>query len=921
MKKQPDKGKITALYERLSHDDERAGESVSIENQKRILEDYAQKNGFTNIRHFTDDGVRGTTFKRPGLDAMLEEIRAGNVATVIIKDQSRIGRDVVEVGLLKRTFDEYHVRFIAANDNLDTANGFDIMSIFRDVINEWYVADTSRKIKTVFKSRMEKGLRCSGSVSYGYLASKENKGEWVIDEEAAAVVRRIFHSVVAGESIASIARALRAEKIPIPSEHWKRIGAPVRSAKYTDPYAWSTTTISYILKRPEYTGRKVLGKTVCENYKTKSTRKTAPEEQYIFDGEIPAIVDEETWNTVQRLMGTKRRAPKRQNTPNRLTGLLYCADCGAKLTHRSSLVQGKYLDDAFVCSSYRQLTRDCTMHYIPTAKMEAAILAAIQRVSWYVRHNEAEFIERVRKATDQHQENAVKEYRQKVSKAQRRYKELDGLVKKLYEGNATGKIPDKHFTRLLAEYDEEQTGLEAAIAQWQEAIESWNADRLKTDKFIELVSRYTDFSELTTPMLNEFIEKVVVHEGEGRGNSRRQRIDIYLNFIGAFEVPAHIVTPMEAEEQRRQQEEQAAKEARSQELAKAREEKRKAEKREFTARKKAGLLTPEEQAADEARLAHNRAWQKEWRKKRKAAEPPKPPKPKSLKELAALQKAGADLTPEEAERLAAYRERKNRQHKAWYERQKAAQPPKPRTLKELAAAQVAGQPLTPEETERLEASRSRRFRCFARTFAHIGCTDRAGRIDCPCFTFCRTAAHSRRLLFGFSIFHQCHQVRFIHLVQKVNSSLFILVGPVDQDIKIVARLGGNGNELFIAPEIIHQSGVAIRGQRRCFFRFFHHHIAVIGGILCRGRRCALGKSGNGKARCQHQRQAKGGKCSEQSFIPHSCFPPVRCCHQPICRELCRRTAWRSAEPGSYAVRAPSGRSPDFLPRFSVPPAP
>ena len=168
MKKQPDKGKITALYERLSHDDERAGESVSIENQKRILEDYAQKNGFTNIRHFTDDGVRGTTFKRPGLDAMLEEIRAGNVATVIIKDQSRIGRDVVEVGLLKRTFDEYHVRFIAANDNLDTANGFDIMSIFRDVINEWYVADTSRKIKTVFKSRMEKGLRCSGSVSYGY---------------------------------------------------------------------------------------------------------------------------------------------------------------------------------------------------------------------------------------------------------------------------------------------------------------------------------------------------------------------------------------------------------------------------------------------------------------------------------------------------------------------------------------------------------------------------------------------------------------------------------------------------------------------------------------------------------------------------------------------------------------------------------
>ena len=418
MKKQTEKDKLTALYERLSHDDERAGESVSIENQKRILEDYARKNGFTNIRHFTDDGIRGTTFKRPGLDAMLDEIRAGNVATVIIKDQGRIGRDV---------------------------------------INEWYVADTSRKIKAVFKSRMEKGLRCSGSVCYGYRASKEEKGEWIIDEEAAAVVRRIFQSVLAGETIASIAKALRAEKIPIPSEHWKRAGEPVRAAKYADPYAWSATTIGYILKRPEYMGRKVLGKTVCENYKTKSSRKTAPEEQYTFEGAIPAIVDVETWQTVQKIRETVRRAPKRQNAPNRLTGLLYCADCGSKLTHRYNLVQGKWVEDAFICSGYRHLIHDCTMHHIPTVKIEAAILAVIQRVSWYVRHNEKEFIERVREASDQNQEKTVKECKQKINKAQKRHKELDGLVKKLYEGNATGKIPDKHFTRLLAEYDEEMT--------------------------------------------------------------------------------------------------------------------------------------------------------------------------------------------------------------------------------------------------------------------------------------------------------------------------------------------------------------------------------------------------------------------------------------------------------------------------------
>lgn len=662
MKKQQEKEKITALYERLSHDDERAGESVSIENQKRLLEDYAEKMGFTNIRHFTDDGVRGTTFKRPGLDAMLDEIRAGNVATVIIKDQSRIGRDVVEVGLLKRTFDEYNVRFIAASDNLDTANGFDIMSIFRDVINEWYVADTSRKIKTVFKSRMEKGLRCSGSICYGYLASKEDKGEWIIDEEAAPVVKRIFQSVLAGESIAVIGRALRAEQIPIPSEHWKRIGAPVRTAGYADPYAWSATTIGYILSRPEYMGRKVLGKTVCENYKTKSTRKTTAEEQYIFEGAIPAIIDEETWHNVQRLRETKRRAPKTQNAPNRLTGLLYCAECGAKLTHRHHLVQGKWWDDAFICGNYRQLTRDCTMHYIPTQKLEAAILSTIQRVSWYVRNNEAEFIDRVREASDLRQEEAVKDSKTQLAKAKRRHKELDGLVKKLYEANATGKLPDKHFTRLLAEYDEEQAALEASMTEWQEQIENWNADKLKTEKFIELVKRYTDFSELTTPMLNEFIEKVVVHEATGgRGNSRRQRLDIYLNFIGAFEVPAHIVTPMEEEAERRRQEEQAAKEARSRELKKVRYEKQKQEKRDFTARKKAGLLTPEEQADEEKRSAKKREQNQAWREKQRASQPPKPPKPHSLTELARMKREGLPLTPEEAQRLAEYRQRKNEQ--------------------------------------------------------------------------------------------------------------------------------------------------------------------------------------------------------------------------------------------------------------------
>ena len=717
MSKQPNNGKITALYERLSKDDEQKNESVSIAHQKQILEDYARKNGFQNIRHFTDDGVRGTTFKRPGLDEMLEEIKAGNVATVIIKDQSRIGRDVVEVGLLKRTFDEYNVRFIAANDNLDTANGFDIMSIFRDVINEWYVADTSRKIKAVFKTRMEKGLRCSGSIPYGYLAGKENKQEWVIDEEAAAIVRRIFQGIIDGKSIRDIGKALRAEQIPIPAEHWKRVGAPAHHAQYADPYAWSASTISGILKRPEYMGRMVLGKTVCENYKTKSHRKTAPEEQYIFDGAIPAIVDEETWNNAQRLKKTVRRPPKREGPPHRLTGLLFCSDCGAKLTRRNGLVQQKYREDAFVCSSYRQLTRDCTMHYISAAKIEGAMLTTIQRVSWYVQHHEKEFIQRVREASDIRQEESVKGCKQKLSKAKRRHTELDGLVKKLYEANATGKLPDKHFSRLLAEYDEEQAGLETAIAEWQGQIDGWNADNLKTDRFIELVKRYTDFTELTTPMLNEFIEKVIVHEGNGRGKVRRQRLDIHLNFIGAFEVPAEIVTPMELAAQRRAEEEQAARAKRSKELEQARVEKRKAEKRDFTARMRAGLLTPEEQEAHEKRLAHNRAWQKEWRDKRKAAEPPKPPKPLSQNEIIKRKRAGLPLTPDELAIYEAWRQRRAEQHKAW----RHSQPPKPKqlTIKGVLEQRRTGAELTPEEQEiydRYRENRNEKLRDYNREY-------------------------------------------------------------------------------------------------------------------------------------------------------------------------------------------------------------
>jgi hypothetical protein len=345
------------------------------------------------------------------------------------------------------------------------------------------------------------------------------------------------------------------------------------------------------------------------------------------------------------------------------------------MTHRHNLVQKKWIDDAFTCSSYRQLTRDCTMHYIPSKNMEKLILSAIQRISWYVREFEKDFIQKVREASTIQQEETVKDSKRQLTQARKRFNELDGLVKKLYESNATGKLSDRHFERLMVEYDNEQSALEIAMTELQGKIDAWSEGNHKTDMFIDLVKRYTDFSELTTPMLNEFIERVVVYEGEGRGSNRHVRVDIHLNFIGAFEIPSDIITPMELDEQRLIQEEKAAKEKRSKELEQARYEKRKQESREFTERMKAGLLTPEELEAHEQKKAHNRAWQKEWRDKRKAAEPPTPPKPLSQNAVVQRKKEGLPLSPEELAIYETWREKQAEKNRRWREKQKIADLP------------------------------------------------------------------------------------------------------------------------------------------------------------------------------------------------------------------------------------------------------
>lgn len=559
MSKQLNSIKITALYERLSRDDELQGESNSITNQKHFLEDYARKNGFVNIRHFTDDGVSGTTFDREGFQSMIAEVEAGNVAVIIVKDMSRFGRDYLKVGFYTEVmFKEKGVRFIAINNGIDSSNQQDSdFTPFLNIMNEWYARDSSRKIQAIFKARMQEGKRVSPSVPYGYRRDPDDKQHLIIDPEPAAVVRRIFKLVLEGNGVNRIADILYADKILIPSAYAEKYYPENQHSKsFHDPIRWTNQTIIHVLEKREYMGHTVLGKTISESYKTKKRRKATEDELMIFENTHEAIIDEETWNNVQRLIETKRRPKKNGAPPCRLSGLLYCADCGSKLSHRYNSRNKYDADNSYGCSSYRQYTRNCTMHYIRVSVVEKLILETIREVSAYALSNEKEFVKKVREASDVQQEATMKEYRRRLGKAKRRHEELDDLVKKLYESFATGKIPEKHFDRLLSGYDNEQTTLEAEMQELQTGLDRYGADSVRADRFLELVKRYTDFSELTTPMLNEFIEKVVVHEADKSTGDRVQKVDIYLNFIGAFTVPkmeAALTAEQEAREQRKLQ--------------------------------------------------------------------------------------------------------------------------------------------------------------------------------------------------------------------------------------------------------------------------------------------------------------------------------------------------------------------------------
>lgn len=545
MNRQPENSKLTILYERLSRDDELMGESNSITNQKKILEDYALKNGFTNILHLTDDGWSGTRFDRPGFLKMIAEVEAGNVGAILCKDMSRLGRDYLQVGMYTEVlFREKGVRFIAVNDGVDSAKGEDDFTPFRNIINQWQARDTSRKVTASYRSKGNEGKHTGNHPLYGYLHDNGDKNRWVIDEEAAAIVRRIFHMTIEGKGPYQIAGILEQEEIQCPSYYLAQRGMGNRkSNSFPDPYRWWGTTVSYILSRMEYMGHTVNFKTFKNHYRDKSRKKADQKDWKIFENTHEAIIDPETWETAQRCRKTVRR-PNRLGEPARLTGLMYCSDCGAKLYHERCVFKGKQKNN-YSCASYRKKTTDCTAHFTRTAIVEELILDAIQTVSRYVHKDEAGFVELVRNASHSRQEEAVKIQRKKLAKGQKRIALLNHLIRKIYEDNATGKLSDKRFQLLSADYEREQDELERQSEQLQSDLDAFDQDSVRADKFIGIVKRYTDFTELTTPMLYEFIEKIVVHERiKGYRYQTSQKIEIYFNFIGAIELPNENVVPL-----------------------------------------------------------------------------------------------------------------------------------------------------------------------------------------------------------------------------------------------------------------------------------------------------------------------------------------------------------------------------------------
>ena len=532
---------ITALYPRLSRDDELQGESNSISNQKQILESFARTHGFTNLRYYTDDGFSGVNFQRPGFQAMLTDIEAGKVSTVIVKDMSRLGRNYLQVGFYTDIlFPQKGVRFIAINDNVDsqTDSGDNDFTPLRNLFNEWMVRDTSKKIRAVKRAKGMSGKPITSRPVYGYRMGED--GRYIVDEEAAEVVRKIYSLCLAGNGPTKIARMLTEQQIPTPGTlDYLRTGNTNRY--YPDyPCKWATNTVVHILEHEEYTGSLVNFKTTMQSYKVHKIVYNAREDQAIFENAHEAIIDRDTWERVQQLRRQRKR-PNRQDEVGLFSGLLFCAECGSVL-YQQRYQNEKRKQDCYICGSYKKRTRDCTAHFIRTDLLIAGVTANLKKITSYAEKHEAQFLKMLaeQNADGGKKKDAAK--KKELEAIEKRIRELSAIFKRLYEDSVAGRISDERFEELSADYDQEQSTLRERAVTLQAEIGRVRDAALNAERFLAIVRKHTSFEELTPTLLREFIEKIIVYEaepidGKRHGKLRRQEIEIYYSFVGKVDLP------------------------------------------------------------------------------------------------------------------------------------------------------------------------------------------------------------------------------------------------------------------------------------------------------------------------------------------------------------------------------------------------
>ena len=526
---------ITALYPRLSHEDELSGESNSISNQKRILEAYAKQNGFTNLKWYTDDGFSGANFQRPGFQSMLADIEAGLVGTVIVKDMSRLGRNYLQVGMYtEMIFPQKNVRFIAINDGVDSAQGENDFAPLRNIFNEWLGRDTSKKIRAVKRSKGMSGKPVTSKPVYGYLMDEDEN--FIIDEEAAPVVKQIYSLCLAGNGPTKIARMLTEQQIPTPGTlEYRRTGS---TRRYHPGYEckWAANTVVHILENREYTGCLVNFKTTTQSYKCSKIIYNSEDKQAVFENHHEIIIDRDTWERVQKLRKQRKR-PNRYDEVGLFSGILFCADCGSVL-YQQRYENKTRKQDCYICGNYKRRVKNCKAHFIRTDLLTAGVTANLRKVTDYAARHEKQFMKLLIEQNEDGGKRRNAARKKELDAAEKRIAELSAIFKRLYEDSVTGRISDERFAELSADYEAEQRQLKERAAELQGELSKAQEATVNAGKFMNIVRKYTSFEELTPTLLREFIEKIVVHEcSYDENKNRRQEIEIYYSFVGKVDLP------------------------------------------------------------------------------------------------------------------------------------------------------------------------------------------------------------------------------------------------------------------------------------------------------------------------------------------------------------------------------------------------